>query len=224
MRYFPVNLDIRGRTVVIVGGGAVAERKCFTLLAARGSVTVVAPALSEGLQRLREEGKISHLARAYQSGDLSGAFLAVAATDSRRTNRRVAEEASGRGILVNAVDDPEASGFTFPAMVARGDLLIAVSTGGKSPALARRIREELEARYGEEYAAAVHLLGKVREKLLTSRKESQYNGKLLNDLADSNLPELLRNNATEEIDRLLLRLLGPGFTLEELEGAKRDST
>ena len=135
----------------------------------------------------------------------------------------VAEEARARGILADIADAPEMGTFTLPAVARRGDLLIAVSTGGKSPALARRLREELEELYGPEYAVTVELLGKVREKLLTEKGNSAYNKKLLNELVSHDLAALIRNHSTTEIDHLLTKLFGPGYTLAGLGVGEKDT-
>lgn len=223
MRYLPINLDIRGKPAVIVGGGAVAARKCRALLAAEARVTVIAPALAPSLQELAEKGRIAHLPREYARGDLAGAFLVFAAADNRAVNRSVADEAKARGILADVADAPDLGDFTSPALLTRGDLLLTVSTSGKSPALARKIRDELATRYGPEYAAALILLGKVREKLLTETANSAYNKQIFNSLVEHDLPALLKNGATAETDYLLLKLFGPGFTLAELGMGEKDS-
>ena len=160
-----MNLKLAGRRCVVVGGGAVAERKAAALAEAGGQVTVISPRLTPALREWFRGGRVTALERPYQEGDLTGAFVVVCATDDRQVNRRAAEEASAAGALVNVADAPELSDFTVPAHVARGDLLITVSTGGHSPALARRLREELEARYGPEYGQYLELLDEVRRSL-----------------------------------------------------------
>lgn len=222
MKYFPIHLDIRNKVVVIVGGGAVAERKCRSLLDAGARVRVIAPGIVKGLEELRDTSRIEHVAGEYRYGDLDGAFLAFAATDRHEINRTVAEEAATRGILVNCVDTPEISAFISPALVARGELLITVSTGGNSPALAGKIRDELADIFGREYGEAVRLLGAIREKLLTEKKNRQYNKHLLRLLVSHDLPKLLKNSSYDEIDHLLRKLFGPEFTLHELGVGKRD--
>ncbi len=222
MKYFPIHLDIRNKIVVVVGGGAVAQRKCHTLLDAGARVRVIAPLLVDSLEKLRNEGLIEQVARKYCRGDLDVAILTFAATDCRETNRAVVEEAAQLGIPVNCVDAPEISTFISPAVVARGDLLLTVSTGGNSPALAAKIRAELDDRFGDEYAEAVRILGAIREKLLTGKKNRQYNKKLLNLLVSHDLPKLLKNHSYDEIDHLLRNLFGPEFTLQELGVGKRD--
>jgi precorrin-2 dehydrogenase/sirohydrochlorin ferrochelatase len=222
MRYFPINLDLRGKPVVIVGGGAVAARKCLALLAAGARVTVIAPTLASPVNEVAENGVLIHLARKYSKGDLAGASLAFAATDNRTINRAVANEARLNGIPADIVDAPELGNFTSPAVISRGDLLITVSTGGESPALARKVRMELEKRYGPEYAVLIKILGKVREKLLTEKANSPYNKKILNQLVEQDLAELLKKSSVAEIDNLLRKLCGPGFSLAELGIGEKD--
>ncbi len=223
MAFFPLNLDIRERVVTVVGGGAVARRKCRALLEAGARLTVIAPLLDPRLGELRDRGVIAHVNRGYVPGDLAGAFLVFAATDTPAVNRAVADEARSRGILVCVADDPARGNVTLPSVVRRGDLLIAISTGGKSPALARAIRERLEREFGPEYGEALEILGAVREKLLTLSGNTAYNKKIFSDLAVSPLVELVRSRRYDEVDLLLTRLAGPGFTLEGLGLGKKDS-
>jgi len=223
MRYYPINIDIRGKSVAIVGGGAVAERKCRTLLEAGARVTVIAPRLSRGLRSLLEKGKIEHLAREYRRGDLAGAFLVFAATGNRTISRAVAEEAAEWRIPANVADMPERSDFTTPSSVSRGDLLLTVSTGGKCPVLARDVREELGLRYGEEYAVALRVLGAVRERLLTLKKGGHVTKEILHSLISHGLPDLIGQGSLDAVDRLLRELAGPGFSLRELGVEERES-
>ena len=222
MRYLPINFDIQGRKVVVVGGGSVAARKCLTLIAAGARVTVIAPTLSSTLMELAELEILIYLSRKYSEGDLAGAFLVFAATDSPKVNRAVAKEAEKSGIPADIVDSPDLSAFTSPAIINRDELLITVSTGGVAPALAGKIREELEERYGPEYAELIKILGRVREKLLTEKVNSQYNKKVLRALVEEKLPALIKRNAFKEIDRLLRKLCGPGYTLAELGLGEKD--
>lgn len=163
--YYPVCLDLRGRPCVVIGGGSVAARKVEGLLECGARVTVVAPALAPALQTLLDQGRIEARLRPYADGDLAGAALAIAATDERDVNARVADEARARGVWLNAADDPERCDFILPAVIRRGDLQIAISTGGRSPALARRLREDLERLLPAEYADLLPLLADVRAEL-----------------------------------------------------------
>jgi siroheme synthase-like protein len=167
MAYYPVFLEMKDRPCVVVGGGTVAERKVEGLLAAGAQVTVISPELTPALATLKKEGRLHHVARPYREGDLEGYEVAVAATDDRAANAEVAADgrsASGR-IWVNAVDDPPNCDFILPSVIRRGDIVIAASTGGASPALARRLREELEAFLSEDYGPLSELLQEVRQEL-----------------------------------------------------------
>lgn len=216
MRYYPVFLDIEAKACVVVGGGAVAERKVAGLLAAGASVTVISPRLTKRLGILAAEGAIIHVRRGYRTGDLEGMFLAVSAASSKDTNRLVYEEASVRGVLINAVDDPPRCNFIVPSMVVRGDLVLAISTSGRSPALAKRLRKKLEKTYGPEYAVFVDILGAVRKKLLKSGADHVKKESVIGALADSGLPALIRGANTREINRLLADIVGRGTTLSKL--------
>ncbi len=216
MKYYPINIDIRGKVAIIVGGGAVAERKCRTLLEAGAAVTVIAPRLTRELRYCLEKGRIVHLARNYRRGDLAGAFLVFAATGDHAISSAVAEEAAEWHIPANIADMPEKSDFTTPAVVARGELLLTVSTGGKCPALSREIRRELETRYGDEYAEVLRIMGAVREKLLASKKGCRAVKDTLESLLIRDLPGLVRGFSPDAVDRLLREVAGPGFSLAEL--------
>jgi siroheme synthase-like protein len=165
MGYYPVFLEMKDRPCVVVGGGMVAERKVEGLLAAGAQVTVISPELTPALAALKKEGRLSHVARPYREGDLAGYEVAVVATDDGAANAQVAREGRGRRVWVNAVDDPPNCDFILPSVIRRGDIVIAASTGGASPALARRLREELEAFLDEDYGPLAELLQEVRQEL-----------------------------------------------------------
>jgi precorrin-2 dehydrogenase/sirohydrochlorin ferrochelatase len=157
----------------------------------------------------------------YSCGDLEDAFLVFAATSDSGVNAKIAEEARIRGIMADITDAPDMGTFTSPAQVNRGDLLITVSTGGEAPALAAKIRAELDEQYGPEYSEFVRILGRVREKLLTGKINIQYNKEILLDLVDRDIPALLKKGAYGEVDRILFELCGQGFSMAELETLKR---
>lgn len=160
--YYPVSLDLRSKKCVVVGGGQVALRKVKALAECKANVTVISPDLCAELVQMAERKEIKVLSRAYRAGDLSGAVIAVAATDDNETNRQIVTEARQERVPVNVVDDPEASDFIVPSYLRRGDVTIAVSTGGRSPALARKIRTRLEKDFGDEYASLAVLIDEVR--------------------------------------------------------------
>ena len=160
--YYPVFLNLQDRKCLVAGGGQVALRKVTALLEHGAAVTVVSPRLCAGLRKLADDGNIKVINRAYRPGDVKGFQVAIVATSNRAVNMEAASEAKKRGILVNVVDDPVLSDFIVPAIMRRGSLAIAVSTSGKSPALARKIRSRLEDEFGREYAALVLVVEQVR--------------------------------------------------------------
>jgi len=160
--YYPVFLNVKGRRCAVIGGGEVALRKVITLLKDGAKVTVISPELCLELASLAKEKKIKYAAREYKSGDLKGVFVAIAATDNSIINRRVAAEARKQAALVNVVDDAGESDFIAPAIIRRGEITIAISTSGQSPALARKLRVKLENEFGEEYGRLGRLIGEAR--------------------------------------------------------------
>ncbi|UCD83837.1 MAG: bifunctional precorrin-2 dehydrogenase/sirohydrochlorin ferrochelatase [Deltaproteobacteria bacterium] len=215
MRYYPINVNIKGKRCLIVGGGQVAERKAERLLKAGAKVVVISSRLTPKLKRLSGKGLIENIARNYRKGDLKGAVLAFGATNAPGINRRILREAREEGVLLNAVDDPQNCDFTVPSMVSRGELLISISTGGKSPALSQKIRKELEDNYGQEYETLLSLLSAVRERLV-GKDNSKQNKAKFKKLVDSNLLRLIRDGEIEQIDKLLRDVLGKGYCLAEL--------
>ena len=144
MSYFPIFVEMTGRRCLVIGGGAVAERKIASLLEAGAVVMVISPDVTETIARWSREQRITLTARCYRPGDLTGFQLAFVATDDAKVNNTVFDEGRERGVWVNAADDPAHCDFILPSILRRGDLTVAVSSGGNSPALARTIREELE--------------------------------------------------------------------------------
>ena len=142
--YYPVYLNLRGRRCVIVGGGTVAEGKISRLLDSGADICVVSPDATPGIRQFVADGNVRWEQRKYEKGDLDGAFIAIAATNVREVNRRIFEDAEERGVMLNAVDDPPNCSFIAPSIVQRGPVTVAISTGGVSPALARKLRESLQ--------------------------------------------------------------------------------
>lgn len=160
---YPVQLLLAGKPCVVVGGGEVALRKVRSLLVAESQIKVISPVLCPELEQFNAENKIEAVNKTFSPSDLSGAFLVIAATDDSQVNRAVFAAASSQGILVNVVDIPELCNFYVPSVVRRGDLTITISTGGASPALAKKIRQSLERVFGEEYKAYLEIVAHCRE-------------------------------------------------------------
>ncbi|MFH0809301.1 MAG: bifunctional precorrin-2 dehydrogenase/sirohydrochlorin ferrochelatase [Pseudomonadota bacterium] len=224
MHYYPVNLDLNGRKCIVFGGGRVAERKVARLLECGARVVVVAPELTPRLAGLTSSGRLEHLASTYQEDYLAGAFLTIGATNSEAINAAVSQACGKAGILCNIADDPEKCSFTLPALVQRGDFCLAISTGGKSPALAKRTRLEMERLYGDEYAEFVDLMGRVRDRVLSREhfEDEAARAQMFERLAGSELPRLIKFRDRAAIDTLLRDLLGEGFSLAELLGSSEN--
>jgi len=165
MMYYPAFMKIADKRCVVCGGGEVAFRKVQALLDCGASVEVISPSTCPELTGMAEAGKIKIHRREYREGDLQGACITIAATDNRETNAAIAGEAQRSGSIVNAVDDAGSSDFIMPAYFKRGDIIIAVSTSGKSPALARKLRTSLKRQLGPEYANLVQLVSEVRAEI-----------------------------------------------------------
>ena len=205
--YYPVYLDLRGKPTVVLGGGMVAERKVTGLLAAGAAVTVISPKITEELARLERTGAIRVMRRPYSSGDMDGAYMAIASTDDVAINRTAAEEARRAGALVNTVDDVAYCDFIAPAVVRQGDVTVAISTNGKSPAMARFVREELEAFLTPDYADLLTVLERVRGKLRTAGV--QVDPEYWHVHIDSEFRSLVRCGAVDQAEaRLLAALTG----------------
>jgi precorrin-2 dehydrogenase/sirohydrochlorin ferrochelatase len=180
---FPMFVKLAGRRCVVIGGGAIAESKIESLLAAGADVTVVSPALTAGLNEMQLEERFAWNPRRFEPCDLDGAFLVIAATSDERVNELAYREAERRGILCNAVDQPPRCNFYFPAAVRRGPLQIAISTNGLSPSLAQRLRKEFEVSFGPEYEEWLVWLGVVRETLMQRKLDFATRKHLLAYLA-----------------------------------------
>ena len=185
--YYPMMVDLTGRRCLVVGGGRVAERKIALLLESGATIEVVSPAATARISALAEEGRIRLRRRAVRTADLTGAFLVVAATDEPRVNRRVAEGARVAGALVNVVDDPEACSFLVPSVVRRGDLTLAISTGGGSPALAKKLRQRLEQTIGPEYEGFLAALRELRERAQRAIADPEMRQAIYRQAVDSDL-------------------------------------
>lgn len=207
MKYYPILLDLQGRKVVVVGGGRVAERKARMLLRCRAEVTVVSPSLTAGLSSLARRGVLIHRHRVYRVEDLRGAFLVLATTNERDVQEAVAQDARRRRLLVNVADRTELCSFIAPSILTRGDLVIAISTGGASPALAQRLRRDLEKRIGRAYGDFLSLMSRLRGEILGRIPSQERRRRVFHRILDSGLLELLKQGKRIEAKRMLRALL-----------------
>ena len=205
--YYPAFIDVRDRRCVVIGGGNVGEEKVLKLLECGAKVTVISPDVSRGVQELVNDDKVTWTRREYRPGDLSSAFIAIAATNDNRINRLIAEEAETRNILLNVVDVTHLCTFIAPSVARRGEVTIAVSTGGSSPALARKFREELSESRLIEYADLAPLLSEVRSELkrLGERVDPDHWQRCINE----KLLEMVQAGRPDEAKKTLIsNLLG----------------
>ena len=194
---YPAILLLEGRLAVVIGGGQVAERKVRTLLDAGAKVRVVSSEVTKGIRKRADSGDIELVERRYERGDLAGSAAAVAATDDEEVNRGVFGEATEAGIPVNVVDNVSLCTFIAPSIIRRGDLVVAISTGGAAPALAVRIRERLEREFGEEYARFLTLMAELREQIKVPGDQDDR-AKAWYRVVDSDVMDLVRAG---EMDR-----------------------
>ncbi len=196
-------MDLKGRDCVVVGGGEVAARKVESLLSCGAAVTVIAPKLAPEIAALAKGGRITHVGAEYARGSLAGRALVIAATDSENVNRAVYDDAVRGGVPVNVVDVPELCTFIVPAFVERGDLLIAITTSGKSPAMAKRIRKEMEERFGPEYGEMLELMGEVRRLVREREPDLDKRMRILTAVANSDLLERIRGGERPSAEAVL---------------------
>ncbi len=191
---FPVNLNLKGRKCLVVGGGRVAERKVNSLLQCGAEIWIASPKLTEKLGKLIKEERINFAGTHYETEYLQDCALAISAVDDPSVNARVADDCFARNIPVNAVDDPERCSFTVPSVLRRGSLCITVSTDGKSPLLSRRIREKLESSFGPEYAEFLDLMGEIRSRVIRDVPDIEKRRRIFQCLIDSDILELIRRD------------------------------
>lgn len=194
-KLFPMFLKISNRPCLVVGAGAVAESKIASLLETGGRVRVVAPEATPQVRSWAQVNTIEWRERAFEPGDLDGMFLVVAATSSTELHERIFAEATRRGVLCNIVDAPSLCDFYYPSVVQRGALQIAISTAGLSPALAQRLRKQLEGQFGPEYEEWLTQLGDAREKLHAAKMDPEERKRLLHQDASEEAFEAFRRNS-----------------------------
>ncbi len=208
--YYPLFADLNGKKVVVVGGGTVAERKVQPLASAGAKVLLVSPELTDNIRRMAEDGRITVKERKFRPQDLDDAWLVVSASDDRDVQRKVVAETDKRRIFCNVVDIPEMCSFIVPSMVRRGDLCIAISTAGRSPAVAKRIRMDMEEAYPVIWGLYLQLLGRLREFILSTSADSDEKKRLCTALADPDILKWLTEDDWESITAWAETVCGQG--------------
>jgi precorrin-2 dehydrogenase / sirohydrochlorin ferrochelatase len=205
--YYPIFLNLKAKKCVVIGGGQVALRKAKALLECQAAVEVISPKLCSEFNELAEHGKIRASLREYQQGDLQGAMIAIAATNDRKTNAAVAAEAHLKSIMLNVVDNAELSDYIVPSCINRGELTIAISTSGKSPALARKLRSRIEKELADEYSTLIILVDGVRQEL--KRRKIRVSSQTWQKALDLDLLiEMVKRGEKEKTRITLLNNLG----------------
>ncbi len=213
MKFYPVSLDISDKKCVVIGGGEVAERKIMRLLECGARVVLVGKSIIPGLRAMSEEGVIEHVPCDYSEEHIEGAFLVIGATDRDDVNERIYRDSNSRGILVNVVDEPARCNFIVPAIFRRKDLLIAISTGGKSPALARRLRKSMEEKYGPEYGILLDIMGNLRKKIITRGGTPEINKKIFESILDSDILRHIRREEWDKAGKIVKDLTGENIEM-----------
>jgi siroheme synthase-like protein len=214
-RYLPICLNLEGRDVLVVGGGAVGTQKVRDFAGRGARVTVVSPVVSDAIRREAEAGTIRLLERRYRRGDCAGAFLVAAATDDPEANAAIYEEAGAAGQLVNVCDDPAHCNYIFPAKIERGPLTVSVFTHGGSPALSRRVRRELESWLGPEWAELAELLAGLRPEVMRAKGLAQTDRqRIFERIVYSEALLLFREGRADEARALARRVIEETLTAE----------
>ena len=216
MPYYPIFIDLQGKKAIVVGGGAVAQRKIETLLECGAVVHVVARQLTSALSRYAEEGKIRLMGHEFRGSYLNGASVVIAATDDPLINHQVSMNAREKGLLINAVDQPSDCNFIVPSVLRRGDLMIAVSTSGKSPALAKNVRETLGKKFGSEYELLLILMGHLRKEILSRGLSQAENRRIFHKLVDSGLLKAIDDKNWNEAASIINRIIDTKLSSDDI--------
>ncbi|MCI0416770.1 bifunctional precorrin-2 dehydrogenase/sirohydrochlorin ferrochelatase [bacterium] len=207
MKYYPAFLDLRDRQVLVVGGGEIAQRKVAQLLEAGARVNVVSPTLTTALKRMVLKHAIRYRQAEFEGRDLDDVWLVIVATDDKPVNQRIAHIAEDRRVFCNVVDQTPLCSFLAPAIVERGNVLIAVSTGGSSPALAQRMRREIQSQIGPEYGQLADLMNRWRAFVMEKLPGQQNRAEVFHRMVESDILELLRSGRTEEAEQKTAEIL-----------------
>ena len=207
MKYYPVFLALEGKKALVVGGGKVARRKVETLIEYGALVQIISMELTGRLKKLVEDGEITHLGTRFEDHLMDGVFLVIAATDDHEFNHKISESARRKGLLINAVDQPADCNFIVPSIIKRGDLQIAISTSGKSPALAKKIRKELETQFGDEYETFLCLMGRLRKEILKKGYQQDENMRIFQEIVNSGILTALTEKNMDGVELILRQIL-----------------
>ena len=207
--YYPILLDLNNKRCVVIGGGKVAERKITSLVRAKAIVTVVSPELTKSLQQMAEKKKIHYVNGCFKERHLDKAFLVIGAVGNSKINHHVFEAAAKKNKLVNIVNSPDECNFMVPSVIKQGALIISISTGGKSPALAKKVRKQLENQFGKAYKDFLSFMGELRQRIIAQFPDTKYRNKIFQALVDSELIDLfkkgLRKKAEKKAEEIINR-------------------
>jgi len=212
MNYYPVNLKIKDRPCLVVGGGKVGTRKVKGLMQCDARVVVVSPVVSLAIERLAGQGKIVWKKKDYDPSDLDGFFLVIGSTSNQDVNWQISRDAEERRMICNIADVPGACNFILPSVIRRGPLTITISTSGQSPAFSKSLRRQMESMFGPEYEMFLSIMGGIRKNLLAEDHDHEAHKPLFEAIIKGGLLELCRAGDIEAIDRLLLSVLGEGYS------------
>lgn len=215
MGYYPIFIELEGKKILVVGGGNVAQRKIETFLEFGASVDIVSRKLTAKLKELVEEGRVRHIGREYDEECLKDASLIIIATNDKQLNHRISKSVREKGMLTNTVDQPSDCNFIVPSIVRKGELLIAISTSGKSPALAKKIRKEIESQFGSEYDSLLYLMGIIRKEVLKRGLPQESNKRIFNEIINSDILDALARNDQARIKDILRDIIPWEISLDE---------
>jgi len=221
MKYYPIFLDIKDKNCLVVGGGAVGVRKAVTLEKCGAKIKLISDEFStrfDGLQKT----SICFVKKRYEKEDVKGMFLVFAATNNEDLNHQIKNDALEFNILCNVADAPGKSDFLLPSTVDRGNLILAISTSGSSPAMAKKIRQDLECQFGPEYATLLQLMENIRKRFLVSGHNPDVNKAIFHTLIEKGLLELIQANDEIKINAVLTEILGKEFIYKDLVSLRSD--
>ncbi len=216
MSFYPVFVQLEGKKVVVVGGGNVAYRKVLALMECGAAIHLAGRELTPDLKQMVDNDDIHFLGQEFKDEYLHNAFMIIAATDDKDLNHHISTCAREKRVLVNAVDQPPDCDFIVPSILKRGDLQIAISTSGKSPALARRIRKSLEAQFGQEYETFLAMMGRLRKEILSLGLPQKENSRIFQKIVDSDLLENVSDGFSLRMDEYLKNILPEQVNLKGL--------